>query len=273
MSSSAGRVVAVGCDPSVISWLRAVRHGADVSVVAGVDIDSAAADILGTSGEVIVDVGFVDRYGIHAYDAVRSAAAQASLVLYVRNVPRLVHRSLELVGRGADGTWVCGLTDQPVELRRILDDALVRKRARVAAGAAAEASGVGSESFWSRLLVALPNVLTHDDLSAALEMSPTQLRRMVQSSPIGTTRRLLMWARLVAAQRLFEETDMSVEAVAHFLNYSSASALHNACRRVTRASPRDLGRPGGLEAVLIALRWHPSNAQIPVSEASANGKD
>ena len=267
VSNSPGRIVVVGCDPSVLGCLRSVRHGADVTVVTGVDIDSATAGILGRASEVIVDVGIVGRYGLQAYDAVRSAAPQASLVLYVRNVPRLVHRSLELVRQGTDGTWVCGLTDHPTELRRMLDDALVRKRARVAAGAAAEASGVGSEAIWSRLLVALPNVFAHADLSHALEMSPMQLRRMVQSSRVRTTRRLLMWARLIAAQRLFEETEMSIEAVAHFLNYSSASALHNVCQRLTTSSPRDLGRHGGLDVVLCALRTRPSGGQLAAPEA------
>jgi hypothetical protein len=86
------RVALVGCDTYVVAMVRSVRGAAHVTVVSPTCIGSA--DALAQAHEVIVDVGVVDQCGLEAYQTVRSAAPQASLILYVRIVPRRLRRPL-----------------------------------------------------------------------------------------------------------------------------------------------------------------------------------
>jgi AraC family transcriptional activator FtrA len=90
---------------------------------------------------------------------------------------------------------------------------------------------------WLRTHLDQPHHLA--DLAARVHVSPRTLTRRFQSVTGTTPQQWLTRERVVAAQRLLEDSDRSVEQIARRIGFSSAAHLRQLFRRHVGSSPRE----------------------------------
>jgi AraC-like DNA-binding protein len=198
---------------------------------------------------IVVGPDDLTGLGAGALARVKRLAPTVLLVAYLPNDRCLPQLAFQLGHVGVDVLCIRDVDDQPAALREHVRQALSRMFVtQVASRVETAAPGLPPHVVESALL-RIADVKRPRDLASSLEMSLPRLRSTLKVANLPSPRRFLLWCRLLLAARLLEDDARTVEAVASWLDYGSAPALRNACRKLLRSTPTVIRRGGGLAFV------------------------
>jgi AraC-like DNA-binding protein len=199
----------------------------------------------------------VDLYaeGAPDFERLRQLRARAPHAVLVAYVDPARARALDLFDAGRSGVEALVLRDEndaPAALAALLDRAL----ARGAASTLRPHLGALRPVARDAVLVAVTRAherLTPDGLARRLAVSRRLLARRLADAGLPAPHQLLTWGRLLVAAFLLEDERRSADGVAAALDFASASAFRNLCRRYLDATPREIRASGGARWVAERL--------------------
>lgn len=190
--------------------------------------------------------------------------AQARLQWMVRHHPSvalLLYTGLVGGGReawrfgrfGADDLVVEGMDDSRTEVQRAARRALARALGRQVGRSVHGRVPPLLERCVVRAIYGATLPMTPEDLAEPEGIDVGSLRRRLRSAGLPPTGRILRWGQLFRAAAALDRDEMSVEAIALGLGYSTGTALSRALRRDVGHPPSTLRERGGLRCAIQAF--------------------
>lgn len=244
------RMLKIGCtmrDPVAIGRLTAAFATAELVPVSPDQLLTVA--IRRGLLAVVIGADDVTRLGGGTLARIKRLAPTVLLIAYLSNDRRLPQMAFELGRIGVDVLCIRDVDDHPVRMREMVGRALSRLFITDVAVRVERTAPELPAYVVESALLRIAEVKNARDLASSLEMSLPRLRSILRRASLPAPRRFLLWCKLLLAGRLLEDGARTVDAVARLLDYCSAPAFRNACRRLVRLTPTAIRRGGGLAFV------------------------
>lgn len=175
------------------------------------------------------------------------------IIAYTRLTAESVRALVGLAESVLHALIISGVDDSPRALRKVIDEATARSC---------------EGHVWDALLQSIPKevhpvlryCIEHSavplgvaDVARALGMAERTMNSHLRRAALPGAQELIGWCRLVRVACLLSDRTLTLEAIAHRLDFPSASALHVLVRRLLGISPRDLRRIGATTRLIAAL--------------------
>ena len=185
-------------------------------------------------------------------ERIRARHPTIPIVAYCTRDPASIRELINLAQAGIGGV-VLREDDEPSTLRGILETARDNSAAsQVFLALAPQVPDSLRSLVWHCVRDARLN-LTVTSLADSLRINrKTLVRRLAKESWPGP-RELLTWSRLLVAVLSLQDEDRSVEQIALWLDFPSATAFRNTLRRHVGLRPQDVRARGGVTCVLRAF--------------------
>ena len=195
-----------------------------------------------------------DRETAETIRALKAKFPALTVLVYCRFTRAGMRVAVAATRAGADEVVVRGCDDTGNALRKTLDGA--RGSCAVSALAEELRALIPSKALSLVQYCLLNGARAPSVAGVALALGTNRRTLVTRTTEAGlpSPRLLIGWGRLLAAAGLLARSDHSVEQVAYYLGFGSASELRNMCRRYTGLRPRDVRAGGGVIAILPFLR-------------------
>ena len=177
---------------------------------------------------------------------------RVALLAYVSLDANRARDMFDLARCGVDDVVVADVDDDPASFRAHLDKSEARSAAAVVRPAVARLPAIVRDAMLA-VVTRAHERLTAETLARRLTVSRRELTQALAAVHLPPPNQLLTWGRLIVAAHLLEESDRSAEGVAGILEFASAGAFRNACRRYLGATPVEVRNRGGAAYVTQIL--------------------
>jgi len=162
-------------------------------------------------------------------------------------------RDLFDAGRsGLDGLVLADRDDSPRALSALLEQAEARSIAGVLRRSLTSVPPVVRDA----ILVAVtraPERLSPGRLATILKVSRRTLAEQLGKAGYPPPQQLLTWGRLIVAGHMLQDRHRTADSIANALEFPSASAFRNSCKRYLSATPSEIRSRGGAGYVVRTL--------------------
>jgi len=210
--------------------------------------------------------------------AIAAALPRIPLLGYCGAGAREASSLRELARAGVHELVFRDVDDQPALLRRRIGSG---EEACAAAAVLARVQPVLAATLWpiAQHVLQYPRVehsVVH--VAAALGVQRRTLVNWTERAHAPPPRALIVWCRLLLAVEMLQSPGRTIERVANALEFASASALRNLCRRYLGATPTELRKEATLrraydafERALEGTDRTPSIEDVSRSDSSTPG--
>lgn len=204
-----------------------------------------------------VHLAVFDLYagGRTSFDQVRLLRLRfprVALLAYVTLDAQRARDMFDLARFGVDDLVVADVDDDPGNLRAHVDKAEARSAAAIVRPAIAHLPQAVRDAVLT-VVTRAHERLTADTLARRLATSRAELTLVLRAASLPPPNQLITWGRLIVAAHLLEESEHSAEGVAAILEFASAGAFRNSCRRYLSATPAEVRARGGAAYVAQTL--------------------
>ena len=183
-------------------------------------------------------------------------------VVYIEGMSDRLRDVFDAGRAGIDGLVLAGVDDAPHDLAALLEGAEARSVASQLRALLGDCRTVVRDAVLLTVTRAHER-LTPQRLAAAVSSGRRSLTSSLAADGFPPPRQLITWGQLVVAAQLLEDPARSADTVAAALDFPSASAFRNTCRRYLDITPSELRRRGGARFVvdrLLSARRAPATA-------------
>ena len=202
---------------------------------------------------VVVDLYATGTPELERLRQLRARYPRTTIILYVTMARGRAVELFDAARIGADALVVMDENDSPGTLLGVLE----RAESKSLAGLITRSLSQSTDPLVREtLLLAVARVhehLTGAVLARLLAVRTSTLRDRLAESGFPPARRLITWARLIAAAYGLEDRTRSADRVAGMHGFASGSAFRNICQRYLHATPSEIRARGGADYALRCL--------------------
>lgn len=206
-----------------------------------------------TRDPVHVAVLDLDAAGAPSFDLMRELRREAprvALVAYVTLTPERIRHIFDAGRYGFDELVVADVDDTPSRFARAIEKAGARGVGNLVRALLPPALDPIARDAVLVSITRAHEAPTPPALARILGVPLHIVRRSLAAAGLPAPHRLVVWARLLVAAALLDETHRSADRIALALRFPSGSAFRNCCRRYLDATPSEIRTRGGARWVL-----------------------
>jgi AraC-like DNA-binding protein len=205
----------------------------------------------------VFDLYAGDRPALDSLRQLRRLFPRLITVVYIEGTSARLRDVFDAGRAGIDGLVLADVDDAPHALAAILERAAARSAAAQLRGRLDRCRLVVRDAIMLTVTRAHER-LTPQRLAAAVSSGRRTLTAYLAEDGFPPPRQLITWGQLLIAAQLLEDPARSADTVAAALDFPSASAFRNTCRRYLGLTPSELRERGPLFVVdqLLGGRRH-----------------